>query len=468
MTMSSLTVRFPAAIVFFSFLLLLQACTDALESEQILARVNSNEITKDEFRKRAEFYPPPRFVSCNGFKGKRGLLEYLIGEKLMAQAAHEMALDTSRAFKKQIEFVELRAVLQELFELEVKKKIEVDSTELLDAFDKQQKKFDIQLFRTSRESVASSIRQELLAGITVGVGSADFSGESKAAESFETVSWGDLPEPVEKELYAMQIGDISNVIRSANGYVVLRVQNVWINPITPEGRFKQNASGIRKVLRARKMRNLNADLVANLMNKQSVIVKGDAFEALARWLDRITEYKNDSDLPEALDSEQEINFDRIAVGLKEKLNEPLVTFHDGHFPMRAVLEKFHFYHVRVDDSSPAAMRRQLHADLKRIVQDALLAREGYNRGLQSAPAVQSEVRLWRDYYSSQLFAAKLGIKQSESGQKVFPEDLLQIREEASIKVDNELLDSIQLTRVPVLAMRPGTAYGPVVPPWPVF
>ncbi|MDZ7292680.1 MAG: hypothetical protein ONB44_17775 [candidate division KSB1 bacterium] len=96
----------------------------------VLAQVGDRYITVDEFVTRAELSPLPNFRSVNGFTDKRGLLELLIGEKLLANEAEALGLRRDPAFQTWQRYTERVAVVKELYRDEILSKVEIREGEI--------------------------------------------------------------------------------------------------------------------------------------------------------------------------------------------------------------------------------------------------------------------------------------------------------------------------------------------------
>src|SRR5574341_507541 len=117
-------------LLLFGVLLILWSCEKRRVPPEALAQMGERYITVDEFVNRAELSPPPSFQSVNGFSGKRGLLELLIGEKLLANEAEALGLQRDANFKAWQRYTEGIAVAKELYRDEILSKIEVREGEI--------------------------------------------------------------------------------------------------------------------------------------------------------------------------------------------------------------------------------------------------------------------------------------------------------------------------------------------------
>ena len=96
-------IHLSSSLFLLAALFSLAACQHQTSPQnEVIATVGMDKISKDAFFQRAELSPAPRPVVFEGKSGNAALLERLIGEKLMAQAARSAKLDTSLVYREQL------------------------------------------------------------------------------------------------------------------------------------------------------------------------------------------------------------------------------------------------------------------------------------------------------------------------------------------------------------------------------
>src|SRR5512145_296632 len=129
-------------------------CKTREASTNLLAQVGERYITVEEFMQRAELSPPPDYRTVNGHSGKRGLLELLIGEKLLASEAQELQLDQDDAFRQWRQYTENLAIAKQLYREQILGKVEVRESEIDTAIARAQKSLRLKFFRSSSREEA--------------------------------------------------------------------------------------------------------------------------------------------------------------------------------------------------------------------------------------------------------------------------------------------------------------------------
>ena len=429
-------------------------------------------ITQREFIYRTQFFPPPNIESVNGLGKKESLLELLIAEKLMALAARRAGLDTVASYREMVQYAINQAALKAFYNDMIERKIRVEQHEIEDALRKKQTRFLVQVFAASRKETADRFRQEVIETGDFEAVMKDYYGDQlKPSEYTREVTWGEWIDVLEAPLYFMKAGEISPVIKSPKGYVVMRLVHVRKAPLNYSGReLARLKQKIAKTLRSRKADTLTGKFIERFMNQKQVVVKGEVFGALARWLDKILKYQNapEAITPPSSANNQEVNFDSLRAAFEERLNEPLVVYRGGHFTLKEMLTKMRVRRLDFNTTSPLVMRQQLLSDIKMIVRDELIAREAIRKGFHQVPKARREIAMWSEYYLSRLFASRTGLKPRFQKKVALPDTIQALRQMTPVWINERMLDTLYVTPYPMFAVQPGRVTHLVVPPWPVF
>ncbi len=140
-------------------------------------------------------------------------------------------------------------------------------------------------------------------------------------------------------------------------------------------------------------------------------------------------------------------------------DEELLRFKDGRLTVGDFMARWRAYRFPVDKSNRAACARSLNDQFSLVIRDIVLTREGRRQGLQKEPSVQKDKILWQDYYLAERVAA--GAQENEISSL-----LTDLRGKKAVSVNEALLQKVELTDIPVIALRPGQYASRVTPPWP--
>ena len=438
--------------------------------DEPLAQVGDLTITQREFVYRTQFFPPPDIESVNGLSRKESLLELLIAEKLMALAARKARLDTNLSYREMVQYATQQAALKAFYDDMIDRNIRVTDKEIEEVLRKKQKRFLVQVFATYKKETAETFRKQVLEGGNFEQLMNTYYGQELKPEDYtREVTWGEWIDALEAPLYMMREGDLSPVLKTPKGYVVMRLVRIrQLSPTYSEQDMQRLRQKVAKTLRSRKADTLTGKFIETFMNQKQVVVKGEVFGALARWLDKVLDYKTQSAASPVAASNQEVDFDSLRTVFEERLHEPLVTFQGGHFTLKDMLTKMRVRRLDFNTRSPLTMRQQLLSDIKMIVRDELIAREAIRRGFHEVPRARREIAMWRQYYLSRLFASRTGLTPKFQKKVTLPDTLMALRRSTPIWINRTMLDTLYVSPYPMFAVQPGRVTHLVVPPWPVF
>ncbi|MFA7229221.1 MAG: hypothetical protein WC061_09305, partial [Melioribacteraceae bacterium] len=117
--------------ILFLSILLQVSWNQAQQIDKVVARAGDAIITKEEFYKRYEF--TPRIKTETAFDQasfKKDLLLTMMGEKLLARAAREEKLESSRDYMIMMQYLRNIYLRDALYKIEIKDKIAVPDSEL--------------------------------------------------------------------------------------------------------------------------------------------------------------------------------------------------------------------------------------------------------------------------------------------------------------------------------------------------
>jgi peptidyl-prolyl cis-trans isomerase C len=162
---------------------------------------------------------------------KRNVLDQIISEKLLIQEAKNRGLEQDKDVLEQIKITTEQILVQSLIEKEIIEKVKVDDQEALTYYEENKNNFitkeQVYLYNilVETEEVAQDILEKLKAGGDfIEIAKEKSTGPSAAqGGDLGYVSKGDLIPEIENVVFALEIGDISDIIKSEYGFHILKV-----------------------------------------------------------------------------------------------------------------------------------------------------------------------------------------------------------------------------------------------------
>jgi hypothetical protein len=209
--------------IFFTF-----CSEDSQPQETIIATVGDSKISFKELE--VSFWLNPQYAIRTPLReARRSQLNYLINEKYYLLTAKAVKLDEDPIIQKRIEYIRKNELLKAYIHQKFLDTLEVSEPELIRGLAKFNKKVKVQNLFVPTEEEARRIKSRLDRGESF---------EALAREIYEDeplnssggeigyISFGDLDEDLEKAVYSMKAGEISEPVASRYGYHIVRVLDI--------------------------------------------------------------------------------------------------------------------------------------------------------------------------------------------------------------------------------------------------
>ncbi len=449
-----------------ALLLWAATCGRPREESPLVARVGNRTISAQQFAMRCELAMRPQLPGSIE-EQKKALLEVLIDEKLLALEAEEHGLQQDERLQEAVALCADFAAARVLYAHEVQERVALTPEEIARAAQRMSETRTVQFFLTKNQAEAEEARLTLLA--TGSFAQLPQARGMIAVDSTRfrfTTRWGDIESGLDDAIFDLRLGEISPVVKTSRGYVVCRVDSIGFAPRlteTGEGDLRHKAA---KILRARKEAARADAYVKELMRDKQVEANERAFELLAQAVLRHVQLAS-STLPPFTERQVLLSDELITPAAQELAGAAdmvLLRFKGGEWTIGEVLQRWRVLRPPIATSSAHACRSSMARVLSTMVRDHFLAQEARRKGLYKSQQVKEEVTVWRDHFLAELMAAHL--RSHGASQSSLRRHVSQLRRRFPIAYDLEPLRSVTLTRVPLMAVRPGQYGTLAVPPWP--
>lgn len=384
--------RNPAVLL----LVLIAACSSLPETDEaVLATVNGEVITADEFRLNYEF---GHGHLRQGNTPREDYLRFLILEQVMAQEAQQMGLDTSAAVIHAMHTLREELLIERVFEEHVLADIEVTQAEITAEINENAVRFQFRFLPARSRAEATRLH-----GL---IKSQGFEAARDALEeefSDMDLELGELESPalssdeIEPEVLAvlrdLPLNAVSDPVEYRGAWYLFQVTNIQRELLSPED-YAARAPSYRKVVYNRKAMENATLFVQSLMEPMNVVTRREGFsllsDALWTWYGQETPVRN---LLHYLESQQVDPV--VARKLKDGFAVPLVAFDEREWNIRTFLEHFTpgRYTLRARDREEFDHR--LANIVALVVRDHLLLSIANRERLDKNKAFQRTSALWK-------------------------------------------------------------------------
>ncbi len=389
---------------YFSVLIVLLINTNSFGQDTIIAKVGNLNITKDEFTDRYEFVPQPNSNKDQSLK-KYDLLYSIIAEKLWALEAEDenliSALETQTAFAS----IEKMYVRDALYKIEIGDKSKASEQEINDALKKYFSDLFIAVIYEKDSSQIFDDFEKLNSGISL-----DSLSEMKKIEpKVIEIKYGEMNEELENLFYNLNENEYSTPLNLNGKWVIFKNEKTIKRSFTSED-INAAVKRVKKIIEERKSDKVYNNFAKQFFSNLKVKTDGEIFWQIADFLTQVlSERKTANAIPDSENVKMEVK-DILNLESKlgkETLDKPFVQFEENPVSTRNFLKQFifdGFYSNQVDEKTISV---KLDSRVKSFIENELLTREGYNRGLQNLPEVQSRIQMWKQNYLAKILQQKI-------------------------------------------------------------
>jgi len=416
-------------IIFFAaFVINLFAQND----ESIVAQVGKDKITAHEFTLRLELAPYiPKDQMMPKDSVKYDLLYSLIAEKLWALKAQEDGIENTQLFDFFFNPIEDLFVRDALFKQEIESKVSVSANDLEKAIYKSQFTQAIR-FLSSKDSVKIFLLYKQLAyGKNI---DSLISYYPQLEDTTINVKFGALgSESNEDTVYTLKKGNFSTPQKVDGGWIIYYCIDNIFTPINIGD--EKSIEDIRKVIRARKLEILYNNYRTNLLsgtniriNTKTLLILTDAMWNVLKTKSPFTEEEKttyqitENDFVKMLNS---FSTEQLQLNLF-KIKDKNISLYD--FFSRVAYMGFN---VQFLDSN--IVYSKLAASAYKFVEEQILTEEGYKKGYHLLPAVQNDLKIWKQKYLAQMY-----LSEKFKSVQIDEDELKQYYSEIFLKSKNQL------------------------------
>ncbi len=382
----------------------------------VVAELDGEIITVRDLLDSYEF--GPAFVKRQN-EPLRTHLQFMIYERLLALEGERLGADTTEFVLARARALEEDLAVAELYRRRVLANVSVTEADLDTAVVKGSTTIRLRWLYRENLPGADSAAGELARGISFDslYGREQGSHQEAAERSLETTMLmleRDNPEFASR-IGSMRSQEVSMPIEGPDGFYIVRLDEVWRNPLVTESEMRDLRRNARDILVQTRADALARDYVKAKMRTAHPVIKADGFNILRAYIadrglsrDRQLEWE----IPSAFMTEA----GPMPISSSgEFLDRVLVSAGWLEIRIRDYIRWYDIRQFQFDRRSPGAFASSVRRSVWKMVQDRLLSNEAYELGLHRLPVVAHEAAKWR---AKLLYLAA----RAEVGRRVSPDD----------------------------------------------
>ncbi len=385
-------------LFFLTFSSILFSQQNEIDDNRVVARAGSENITAEEFKDRFDFSPHPiKNPKDDTLQIKREFLYTLIAEKLLAQKAKMMSLDTAKEIEDILSYMERLFVRDAYYRNKISDKVKVTSGDMENAEKRYSKLLIVKYVYSEDEKEIKQLYEELKNGYPIDT-LIKKRPEYEEQKTPGTVTFGTLEKNLEDSIYNLKPGQFTEPLKAVKRWYIFKLIRTIDNPVFDTDNMKVK---LKKIIEDRKTNKLENDFLYNFLHRQKVEVDKNSFFEIARLIDtKIKERKKlDNNSLIILDS---YDFDDIINSLDQiALNKPFIKFEKNPETVKEFLTQMKFNSFKIDTLDIDKLIMVLNKYVKDYIEYELLVRAAYNEGIENLFVVKNDRKIWEDYYLSQ-------------------------------------------------------------------
>jgi peptidyl-prolyl cis-trans isomerase C len=382
-------------LIFLSLLFLtLTSCTKEYYSEEtVIANIGNTSITAYDFRISYELASPGKKITASDINLKKeSYLKTMVEDKLLTLEGLERKLDEDKDIQRLLNWYEKEAVIRELYKEVVSDEVNVDESEIRDAYILSNQKLYLRQFLYQSKEEANNVYHRLQNGEDfekIAMENAQSESELEYLITPKEFLWGELDEKFETVAYGLNHMGYSPPLKSDAGYHIVQMVNRKENLIVTESVYNEKYHYIETIIRRRKEAELAKNYIKSAMIDKKLRVNGPIFAKILTNAQNVFKLEK-TESPVPIHSQVRL----IRPYLANLMDEELIIFEGGHWSVGEFFDRVEDmpHEMRPDMTNPG----KLQVSVALMFRDEYLAHEAYNSGLQTRPAVLKDVILIRD------------------------------------------------------------------------
>jgi foldase protein PrsA len=226
------------------------------ERDKTVADVDGMRITAGEFRERYAKYLSSTGVRDN-ILARKQILENMISERLVERDIVRQKLDRRPDFQHRMEEIRRQALLDRYAQRISVDTLTVAEEETREEFRRYQTKAVVRYLYAPTLEGSRALKQRLASGESFqDLAKEVFTDPGLAGNGgfLGTVGWGDLESGLEEATYTQPIGSVSEPIRIAIGYALLKVERRLTEPLASEYDYEKARLTLERAILDRKVK----------------------------------------------------------------------------------------------------------------------------------------------------------------------------------------------------------------------
>ncbi len=349
-------------------------------------------------------------------------LNFLIDQKLYAQAAIEQGLNIDKDNKRYLTFLIEKEMIKELYRQEVESQISITEEEYKTAFRKLKTQIKLD-YITTADKVSAERYLKIIQEIPVN----EIILKNPAAEEKGTTpyfSFGEMAEEIDNVAFDLELNETAGPLKIENKYMVIKLVDGSRDVLFSETDFAESKSKIRQIIFDRKASRLSNEYIFKLLKDENVKLNPQVFSVLAAHFNEIVKREvGEYPLPVNL-SDSELK--QVESNIEDMKDDILVTYNQGQMTVEEFISRLLVMPAGLRPM--VKMSQNLKLAIGIIVRDKYLADRAYEEELDRTDKV-----IYESEWQSDQFLAREWLKNLRAQISLTPDEIHTFKSSSSYK-----------------------------------
>lgn len=461
------------AIFYFSFNLLTFSQTNF--KDQILAVVASDTIFVKDFLYRCEYNIRPPYCSDKTIIDKKIILNSLIAELLFAfewKSKYDIQKDQYYSYK--LQGIKEQLMREKLINDEIYMKIEIDKNEIEQEYINSKKIVHTEAVFIPESYNPKIIYDSTLSGMNFDELKSKFPGVSEKIS--KDVKWGNIDDVAQNEIFNQIVkkGSIIKPIKTEGGYRLIKVTG-WSEEIelSPQN-VNQQKETIKDKLKDFYLQKNYRQYAKNIMKGKRIDFNKKGWEIFSKIFKHI--YIDDS---LKLSNNEAKEYSEL---LNENTEKPFLKIDDEIWNIGRIVSEIKKHPLEFNDEkiNEDNFRNKIQSGIAGLITDYFLTKTATQKGFDKSNIIIRETKKWQTYFEftnersrilkENNFRCEITIDFARAFNEILNPifDSLKIKYDNQIKINNEVLEKLDITNIPMSAYKNKGPYKSITSPFPLI
>ncbi len=369
-----------------------------------LATIGSQIITARDFLERFELMPwPQKDVASKIELTKLEFLQSMVAEKVLAMESIEQNIGTDSTTRSMQKNLERLFVRDEFYKREVLPKISIPTQEMIIGMSRIPYEIEVQIMGILSKTEGEILKKKIAQSKNKNARFDFFEDSLYVPLDTIRVGYGFGNKIVEDAVFSIGKDSVSNPIEIDRlGWVMFRLlaknPNQQLIQLSHPDRLRK----VENIIRQRKEDSIATSVFASVTSPQRAEANPEIFFMLADSIlammrsDTATYFSKGAYIfPSTAIAELQTKF-------VSRKNDPFITIASGNLTVEEVLVSLGNNSISFPSLRQEQIRSVLNSNIKTVIQNELLTREGLKKNLQQTENVRHDISTWLDNRKSRL------------------------------------------------------------------